>query len=88
MSDIAYLAIMKKTKQNSKERLNGIQLKIENIITNNRNEVGQGHSFQTIEEGLFTKMLSLGRLLLEDRIIEEENRLEHSGYEIKGKKNE
>ena len=88
MCDFVYLAIMKKTTQNSKERLSEIQLKIENIITKNRSEVGQGQSFQTIEEGLFAQMLSVGRLLLEDRIIEEENSLEHSGYEIKGKKNE
>lgn len=78
---------MKSNTQTSNQRLNEIRLRINKIVTKNRKEVGQGHTFQAIEEGLMGDLLSLGRLLMEDRVIEEEKSLESKGYEIEVKKN-
>jgi len=79
---------MKEKIETSKVRLNEIRSRIDGIVSKNRNEVGQGHTFQSIEEGLLVDLLSLGRLLITDRVIEEEKRLEREGYEIDVKKNE
>jgi predicted RNA-binding protein len=72
--------------QTSEDRIEKIRLKVENIVTENRNNVGTVNSIQEIEENLMSNLLSLGKLLLEDRIVAEEKRLEGLGYDIKGEK--
>jgi len=77
---------MKNRNKSSENRYSEICLKVESIITNNRKEVGNGNSIQEIEEGLLSSLLDFGRLLLKDRVIEEESKLEEEGYEIESKK--
>jgi hypothetical protein len=79
---------MKNRNKLSEKRYSEICLKVESIITNNRKEVGNGNSIQEIEEGLLSSLLDFGRLLLKDRVIEEESKLEKEGYEIESKKKE
>lgn len=73
---------MSKQELSSKERLQEIQSKVEKLVDTNRKEVGIGKSITEIEETLFSEILDLGKLLLADRLIEEENKLENRSYEI------
>jgi len=77
---------MKKVEDLSLVRLTAIRSEVEGLIAENRKSVGSGQDIRTIEEGLLSKILDIGRLLLQDRIIEEENKLEKTGYNIVAKK--
>ena len=77
---------MKKQKSLSLDRLTVIRSKVEQIIEENRKGVGSGQDISEIEENLLTSILDIGKLLLEDRIMEEEKNLENTGYDIVGKK--
>jgi len=79
---------MKKVEDLSLVRLTAIRSEVEGLIAENRKSVGSGEDIRTIEEGLLSKILDIGRLLLQDRIIEEENKLEKTGYNIVAKKKE
>jgi len=72
----------------SRQRLESIRSKVEQVIEKNRREVGTGKEISEIEEDLFSSILEIGKLLLKDRIIEEENQLENTNYSIAGKKNQ
>lgn len=74
-------------KDKSQQRLDAIRSKVEQVIENNRKEVGTGKEISEIEGDLFSSILEIGKLLLQDRIIEEEEKLENTDYGIKGKKN-
>lgn len=78
---------MKKNNPSSTKRLDEIRTKVESLITKNRKEVGSGKSISEIENGLLSDILEIGKLLLEDRVIEEEEKMEDKSYEIEGKKN-
>lgn len=77
-----------KKKLTREERLKRIRSKVENLIEKNREEVGMGKKIAEIEEEFLESLLEVGQLLLEDRIVEEESKLEEKGYEVKGKKNQ
>lgn len=77
---------MKKNEETSPQRLEKIREEVESLITKNREEVGTGKEISIIEQDLFASILDLGKLLLEDRIIEEREELESKTYTIKGKK--
>ena len=76
-----------KKKESSTKRLEKIRSKVEILIEKNRGEVGTGKEISSIEQDLLVGILDIGKLLLEDRIIEEREKLENTGYRIKGKKN-
>ena len=78
---------MEKNKRDSVNRLEKIRLQIDRLINKNREEVGIGQSITEIENDLLSGVLEVGKLLLEDRIILEEEELEKTGYSIVGKKN-
>ena len=78
---------MKKNKERSSDRLEKIRSKVESLIDKNRGEVGTGKEISRIEQDLLAGILDIGKLLLEDRIIEEREELENTGYSIEGKKN-
>ncbi len=77
-----------KKEQTREERLKQLRSKVEKIIGNNREDVGSGKKIAEIEGELLGSLLDVGQLLLEDRIIEEELKLEEKDYELKGKKNQ
>ncbi len=68
------------------ERLKQIRSKLETIVQSNRKEVGSGKNIGEIEEELLESLLEVGQLLFDDRIIEEESKMEEKGYEVAGKK--
>jgi hypothetical protein len=78
---------MKQKKESTTKRLEKIRSKVEFLIEKNRGEVGTGKEISTIEQELLVGILDIGKLLLEDRIIEEREELENTGYRIEGKKN-
>ncbi len=78
---------MKNKNSQSNKRLEKIRTKVEKMIEKNRDEVGTGKTIGEIEQDLLSGILEVGKLLLEDRLIEEESELEDKGYEVKGKKN-
>lgn len=67
-------------------RLESIRAKLESLIEKNQSEVGIGKSLSTIEGDILSGLLDIGRLLVEERIGEEEQTLESKGYEVEGKK--
>ena len=71
----------------STERLEKIRLRVEALISKNRKEVGTGKELSGIEDDLLSGVLDIGKLLLEDRIMSEEESLESTDYRIEGKKN-
>ena len=74
-------------KNKSDQRLEAIRAKVEQVIENNRKEVGEGKSISEIEQDLFSSILEVGKLLLADRVVSEEEQLENTTYSIEGKKN-
>lgn len=70
----------------SQQRLEDIRCRLEDLIISNRSDVGSGQDVGEIEKSLFSGVLELGKLLLEDRIIEENESLEQSDYTIESKK--
>lgn len=74
-------------KQTPSQRIKTIRSRIDFIIEKNRKEVGTGQSIKDIELSLLSDVLDLGRMLLEDRIVEEEKKLEDNKYIIDEKKN-
>jgi len=70
----------------SEQRLDDIRSRLEDLIISNRSDVGSGQEVGDIEKSLFSGILEVGKLLLEDRIIEENDYLEQSAYDIKAKK--
>jgi len=80
------IAYFSKMKSKSNQRLSAIRSKVERVIEKNRKEVGSGKGISEIEEDLFSSILEIGKLLLADRIIEEEEELENTDYTITGKK--
>jgi len=70
----------------SQQRLEAIRSKVEQVIENNRKEVGKGKSISEIEQDLFSSILEVGKLLLTDRIESEEEQLEDTRYDIEEKK--
>lgn len=77
---------MLKKKRNREERLTRIRTKVENLIEKNTEETGTGKRIDEIEGELLSGILEVGKLLLEDRIEEEESALEEKGYNIAVKK--
>ena len=74
-------------KNKSDQRLEAIRAKVEQVIEDNRKEVGEGKSISEIEQDLFSSILEVGKLLLADRVVSEEEQLENTSYSIEGKKN-
>jgi len=72
--------------KNKKVRLKEIKGRVSALIEKNRTEVGSGKTIGEIEVNLLEELLNIGKLLVEDRLIEEEKKLEKSGYEIAEKK--
>ena len=81
---------MKDSKDSNKDlstqRLEAIRSRLEDLMISNRSSVGSGEEVGEIEKSLFSGVLELGKLLLEDRIIEENEHLEQSDYDIEAKK--
>lgn len=69
-------------------RLAAIRVKLESLIEKNQLEVGSGKSLATIEGDILSSLLDIGRLMVEDRVVEEEKKLESRGYEVSGEKNQ
>ncbi|TAK37006.1 MAG: hypothetical protein EPO28_12750 [Saprospiraceae bacterium] len=69
-------------------RLESIRAKLESLIEKNQSEVGSGKSLSTIEGDILSGLLDIGRLLVEDRVVQEEQTLESKGYEVEGEKNQ
>jgi len=80
---------MKQNKKSDKklltQQLENIRMEVESLIERNRSRTGSGRTISEIEQDLFSGILKLGKLLLEDRIIEEDSDLEDTGYSITGK---
>jgi len=74
-------------KNKSEQRLEAIRTKVEQVIENNRKGVGEGKSISEIEQDLFSSILEVGKLLLADRVVSEEEQLENTTYSIEGEKN-
>jgi hypothetical protein len=69
-------------------RLKSIRAKLESLIEKNQSEVGSGKSLGTIEGEILGSLLDIGRLLVEDRVVQEEQTLESKGYQVEGEKNQ
>ena len=87
MGNKSFFSKMKQKKETSNQRLEAIRSKVGSVIEKNREEVGSGKSISEIELDLFSNILDIGRLLLADRIVGEEEQLENTDYSIEGKKN-
>lgn len=76
---------MKMIKSN---QLEGIEKHFEKLIGKTEASVGCRQSIGDIEGDIMTELLALGKLLLAERVSNEEAHLESIGYEVVGEKNQ
>jgi hypothetical protein len=69
-------------------RLEGIQGHFEKLLEKTQASNGGGQSLGDIEGEILSELLKLGKLLLSERIEQEEAHLESEGYEVLGEKNQ
>ena len=68
--------------QNKVQRLDGIKSKLHQMLERNRDEVGSGKTITEIETNILSKLLGIGKMMVRDRLLEEETLLESTGYDI------
>lgn len=69
-------------------RLEGIQEQFEKLLDKTQACNGRAQSLGDIEGEILSELLTMGRLLLSERIEQEEANLESKGYEVLGEKNQ
>ena len=69
-------------------RLSGIEAQFEKLLDKTQAVSGGHHSIGEIEGDILSELLKMGKLLLSERIEQEESHLESVGYEVIGEKNQ
>lgn len=69
-------------------RIEGIQAQFEKLLDKTQVQTGVVQSVGDIEGEILSELLKMGKLLLSERIEQEEANLESGGYEVLGEKNQ
>jgi hypothetical protein len=69
-------------------RLDGIQAQFDKLLDKTQATKDGGQSLGEIEGEILSELLKMGKLLLSERIEQEEAHLESAGYEVFGEKNQ
>jgi CRISPR/Cas system-associated protein endoribonuclease Cas2 len=76
------------TKKEQTKGLESIQAQFEKLVEKTEAERGQVKSIESIEGDILSALLEMGKLLLKERITNEEQHLESVGYDVVGEKNQ
>lgn len=76
------------TKKEQTKGLESIQAQFEKLVEKTEAERGQVKSIESIEGDILSALLEMGKLLLKERLTNEEQHLESVGYDVEGEKNQ